>query len=163
MSLKQRLEDDLKDAMRQGDTLRRSVIRYVRSEIHNQEIAGRKELDDDGVTGVLGRQAQQRRDSIEAYAQGNRADLVEKEKAELVIILDYLPEQMSAEEITGLVRRAIEEVGSAQVLSPIKAHLPATISYGQIRCVRAAMLQTPEKSPAPSQKPRGTPAKAVEY
>ena len=67
MSLKQRLEGDLKDAMRQRDTLRRSVIRFIRSAVHNQEIADQKELDDDGIIGVLSSQAQQRRDSIEAF------------------------------------------------------------------------------------------------
>ena len=112
MSLKQRLEGDLKDAMRQGDTLRRSVIRFIRSEIHNQEIADQRELDDDGIIGVLSRLAQQRRDSIEAFTQGNRPELADKEKSELAIVLGYMPEQLSAEEITELVTRAIDEVGA---------------------------------------------------
>ena len=112
MSLRTRLEEDLKDAMRSRDAQRRSVIRYLRSEIRNEEIAGQTSLDDGGITRVLARQAQQRRDSIEAFAQGNRPDLVEKEKAELAIILEYLPEQLSREEITRLVRQAMEEVGA---------------------------------------------------
>ncbi|MDP6402286.1 MAG: GatB/YqeY domain-containing protein [SAR202 cluster bacterium] len=113
MSLKQRLEGDLKDAMRQGDTLRRSVIRFIRSAIHNQEIADQKELDDDGIIGVLSSQAQQRRDSIEAFTQGNRPELADKEKSELAIVLEYMPEQLSAEEITDLVKSAMDEVGAA--------------------------------------------------
>ena len=98
--------------MRQGDTVRRSVIRYIRSEIHNQEIASQTELDDEGIIGVLIRQVQQRRESIEAFAKGNRQDLVEKEKAELAVVLEYLPEQMSRQEIEKVVREAIEQVGA---------------------------------------------------
>ena len=98
--------------MRKGDVLRRSVIRLLRSEIHNEEIAKRTRLEDDGIIGVLSRQAQQRRESIEAFEQGNRQDLVEKEKAELGIILEYLPQQMSREEISALVRQAIQEAGA---------------------------------------------------
>ena len=98
--------------MRKGDVLRRSVIRLLRSEIHNEEIAKRARLEDDGIIGVLSRQAQQRRESIEAFEQGNRQDLVEKEKAELGIILEYLPQQMSREEISVLVRQAIQETGA---------------------------------------------------
>ena len=113
MSLRDRLDADLKDAMRKKDALRRSVIRYLRSAIHNEEIATQQTLDDDGITTVLSRQVQQRRDSIEAYASGNRQDLVDKEKAELAVVMEYLPEQMSAEEITDLVRQAVEEVGAS--------------------------------------------------
>ena len=112
MSLRSRLEQDLRDSMRRGDAPRRSVMRYLRAEIHNEEIASQTELEDDAITRVLGRQAQQRRDSIEAYAKGNRQDLVDKEKAELAIILEYLPEQMSAEEVAKLVQKAIDEVGA---------------------------------------------------
>ena len=112
MSLKTRLENDLKDAMRGGDTLRRSVIRLLRSEIQNEEKAAQKDLDDDGVLQVLSRQVKQHRDSIDAFAQGGRQDLVDKEKAEMAVILEYLPEQLSREEIAGLVTQAIEETGA---------------------------------------------------
>ena len=112
MSLRGRLDDDLKESMRRRDSTRRSVIRYVRSELHNQEIASRMPLDEDGIVGVLSKQAQQRRESIEAFRSGNRNDLVAKEEAELAIILEYLPEQISQEELASLARRAIEEVGA---------------------------------------------------
>ena len=113
MSLKERLEAELKEAMRSRDALRRSVIRNLRSEIHNDEIARQADLDEEGTIRVLSRQAQQRRESIEAYTQGNRGDLAEQEKAELAIIQEYLPEQLSDEEIAELVRQAIDEVGAA--------------------------------------------------
>lgn len=110
MTIKSRLEDDLKQAMRDRDAARRTVLRYVRSEIHNQEIAKRTELDDEGVLQVLTRQAQQRRDSIQAYADGNREDLADNERAELSIIMEYLPQQLTREEIVELVNKAVEEV-----------------------------------------------------
>ena len=112
MTLKERLDSDLKTAMRSGDTLRRSVIRLLRSELHNQEIASQSELDDQGVVRVLSRQAQQRRDSIEAYRSGNRQDLVDRETDELRVILEYLPAQMTRDEIEGLVRRVIADTGA---------------------------------------------------
>ena len=83
MTLKSRLDDDLKGAMRSGDSLRRNVIRYLKSQVHNQEIADRTELDEDAILRVVNRQAQQRRESIRAFEEGGRSDLVDKESAEL--------------------------------------------------------------------------------
>ena len=113
MSIQVRMQEDLKQAMRARDVLRRSVLRYLRSEIHNAEIAQQKELDDEGVLTVLSRQAQQRRDSIEAYEGANRQDLVKREKGELAIILEYLPQQLTRAEIDSLVEQAIAETGAS--------------------------------------------------
>ena len=113
MPLQTRLQDDLKQAMRAKDVMRRSVLRYLRSEIHNAEITQQKELDDEGVLAVLSRQAQQRRDSIEAYESANRRDLVEREKGELAIILEYLPQQLTRAEIDELVEQAITDTGAS--------------------------------------------------
>ena len=113
MPLKTRLTDELKDAMRGGDTTRRTTIRYLLSVIQNEEIAKRTELDDEGILAVLSRQAQQRRDSIEAFEKADRQDLVDKEKAELDFILPYLPQQLSADEIKELVGQAISDVGAS--------------------------------------------------
>ena len=112
MTMKSRLDDDIKQAMRNRDTVRRDVIRYLRSEIRNQEIRVQKDLDDDGVVQVLSRQAQQRRDSIEAFAEADRTDLVEKEQAELAIIMGYLPQQMTRDEISELVQQVVSDVGA---------------------------------------------------
>lgn len=112
MTLQEKLQEDLKAAMRAGDTVRKSVIRYLRSEIRNQEIASQKTLDDDGVIGVLGRQVRQHRESIDAFRQGNRQDLVDKEEAELAVIIEYMPRQMSEDELVALVRQAIDEAGA---------------------------------------------------
>ncbi len=113
MSLKTRLDDDLKTAMRSRDLLRRSVLRMLLSAVHNEEIAQQTELDDEGITRVLGKQAQQRRESIEAYTQGQRPDLADKEEAELEIVMAYLPEQMSRDDIAVVVQKAIAETGAA--------------------------------------------------
>ncbi len=112
MTLQTKLQEDLKQSMRKGDSVRRSVIRYVRSEIRNEEIARQTTLDDEAIIDLLGRQAKQRRDSVEAFRKGNRQDLVDREQAELAIILEYMPTQMSEEDITAVAGKAIEELGA---------------------------------------------------
>ena len=113
MPLKEQLSDDLKDAMRQGDALRRTTIRFVLSAIHNDEIARQKDLDEDGVIQVLTKQAQQRRDSIEAFQDANRQDLVDKEQAELEIIAAYLPARMTEDEVREVVRQVLSDSGAS--------------------------------------------------
>ena len=112
MSLKARLGEDLKQSMRNRDSARLSAIRYLRSEIHNAEIERRSDLDDEGVIDLLSRQARQRRESIDAFRKGNRPDLVEKEEAELALILEYLPQQLTADEIADIAQKAISEAGA---------------------------------------------------
>ena len=113
MSIKDKLMEDLKTAMRSRDTARTGVLRYLRSEIHNQEIEDGKELDDNGVMAVLEKQAKQRHDSIDAFKQGNRPDLVDKEEAQLAVIMGYLPEQLSDDEIAEIAKDVIAEVGAS--------------------------------------------------
>lgn len=108
MGIQNRLQDDLKKAMIERNKVRKNVIRFVRSAIHDREIERKQTLDDESVIDVLGKQAQQRRDSIEAFEQGNRPELVAKEKAELAVILEYLPKQLSEDEVREIVLKAIE-------------------------------------------------------
>ena len=111
MPLKETLANDMRDAMRQRDTVKRDTIRLLLSAIGYEEKAKRTDaLDDDAVTQVLSKQAQQRRDSIEAYQKGDRPDLVAKEEAELAIVVEYLPQPLTAEEINEIVRSVIAEV-----------------------------------------------------
>ena len=112
MALKDRLSDDLKDAMRQRDAKRRDTLRLLLSAIRYEEIARKGDLDDDAVTQTLSKQAQQRRDSITAYEKGARPDLVAQEQAELEIIRAYLPEPMSADEVGAIVQAAIADAGA---------------------------------------------------
>lgn len=113
MALKETLTNDMKDAMRQRDTVKRDTIRLLLSAIGYEEKARRTDaLDDDGVTQVLSKQAQQRRDSIEAYQKGERPDLVAKEEAELAIVVQYLPQPLDADEIAAIVQSAIADAGA---------------------------------------------------
>ena len=148
MPLKTQLNDELKDAMRSGDTARRTTIRYLLSIIQNEEIAKRSELDDEGILAVLSRQAQQRRESIEAFEKADRQDLVDKEKAELDYILPYLPQQLSADEIKELVVRAISDVGASgpgdmgKVMSQVMPGVKGRAEGKQVSSVVAGLLKT---------------------
>jgi uncharacterized protein YqeY len=114
VNLKGKLNDDLKQAMKSGDTVRRSVLRLVLSAVNNAEIAKRAALQKGDILGILAKEAKQREESIEAFKQGSRQDLVAKEEAELAIIKEYLPQQMTRDEIVNEARRIIEEVGAQQ-------------------------------------------------
>lgn len=145
MTMKTRLTDDMKQAMRDRDVLRRDVIRYLRSEVKNQEIRDQKELDDAGVIQVLSRQAQQRRDSIEAYRDADRQDLVDKEESELSVIMAYLPQQMTQEEITALVQQVVSEVGASgpeDMGKVMGAIMPQVRGKAEGREVNAIVQQT---------------------
>lgn len=112
MKLQERLTADLRQALKAGDKTRRSVIRMIIAGIKNAEIAKNAPLDDAGVTDVLAKQVKQHRESIAEFAKGNRQDLVAMEEAELAIILEYLPKQMSREEIVTVARQVMEQVGA---------------------------------------------------
>ena len=111
--LRDTLDSDLKDAMRNKEALRRTVLRTMLSEIRNAEINFQTILDDEGIISVLTKQVQQRKDSVEAYAAANRQDLVDKETEEINIISVYLPEQLPVEEIEEIIKTAISEIGAS--------------------------------------------------
>jgi uncharacterized protein YqeY len=107
-----RLFSDLKQAMKKGDKIRQSVIRLTRAEIQNVEKAQGKPLDDPGVIDILSKEAKKRRESIAEFSKADRQDLVAQEEAELAILLEYLPPQLSREEIVAAARSVIEELGA---------------------------------------------------
>ena len=111
-TLKEKLNTDLKQALRNQEALRLSVIRMLVSAINYAEMAKQTPLDDAGVVGVIAKEIKQRRESIEAFQKGNRPELAAKEEAELKILQEYMPQQMSRAEITELVKRAIAETGA---------------------------------------------------
>ncbi len=113
MSLKERLKEDMKAALKAKDKEKLSVIRMLQALIKNAEIDKRGELTDEEIISLLQKYAKQRRESIEMYEKGGRQDLVEKEKRELEIVESYLPKQMSEEEIRELVAEVIKEVGAS--------------------------------------------------
>jgi len=110
--LKEKLETELKQALRAKDAIRLSVIRLALAAIKNAEIARRAALDDSDILGVIAKEARQRQESIEAFKQGNRPDLVAREEAELAILQEYLPAPATREEIMAEARRLIAEVGA---------------------------------------------------
>ncbi len=112
MNLQERIREELKEAVRREDRVRRSALRLILAGIRNAEIAQQRELDDAGVIDVLTKEVKQRRESIEAFRHGNRQDLVAQEEAELAVILEYLPEPMTREEIVALVQKTIAETGA---------------------------------------------------
>jgi hypothetical protein len=114
-ALKDRLRADLTTAIKGRDEVRSSTLRMVLTAITNAEVAGKeaRELSDDDVIGVLSSEAKKRREAATAFADGGRAEMAAKEKAEAAVIADYLPEALTAEEISALVTAAIEQTGAA--------------------------------------------------
>jgi len=113
MSLKERLNDDLKDALRKGEEQRKAALRMALAALHNAEIEAGGELDEGAVLGVLAREAKQRRESIEEFRKGRREDLVAREEAQLAFIDQYLPQQMTRDEIAEAARAVIAQVGAS--------------------------------------------------
>ena len=113
MMLKDRLEDDIRNAMRSKNRDRLEALRFLKSQIQLTEKDQMKELDEAGVVEVVAKQAKDRRESIEMFQQGNRPDLVDKESLVLSIFEEYLPPPMPQDEIIQVIKDAIEEVGAA--------------------------------------------------
>ncbi len=113
MSLREQLDADLLEAVRSKDGLKRSALRLIKASVQSEEKSRGKELGDDDVVQVLSREAKRRRESITAFRDGNRPDLVEKEEAELAILTKYLPQQLTEDEVREIARLVIEEVGAS--------------------------------------------------
>jgi uncharacterized protein YqeY len=111
-ALKQKLSDDLKQAMRDGDKVKRSAIRLAIAAIKNTEIARQTTLEDGDILGVIAKEIRQRKESIEAFKQGGRQELAAIEEAEMAVLEHYMPRQMSRDEIIAEARRVIDEVGA---------------------------------------------------
>ena len=114
-ALKDRLRADLTTAIKGRDEVRSSTLRMVLTAITNAEVAGKehRELSDDDIVGVLSTEAKKRREAATAFEDGGRVEMAAKEKAEAAVLADYLPEQLSAEDVTSIVSAAIEQVGAA--------------------------------------------------
>lgn len=112
MSLKERIDQDMRMAQKSGEKLKLSLTRLLKSDIRYKEIDKGKELSDEEVLEVLTSSAKKHRDSIEQFRKGGREDLVKQEEDELKMILEYMPEQLNAEELGKLVEETITEVGA---------------------------------------------------
>ena len=138
MSLKARIQEDMKSAMRARDSQRLSAVRFLLAAIKQKEVDTQTELDDDGVTAVIEKQLKQRRDSATQYADAGRTDLADKERFEIAVLEAYMPAQMSAEEIDAAVAKAIADTGAAgpadmgKVMGALKGALAGRADMGVV-------------------------------
>ncbi|MEA2006555.1 MAG: GatB/YqeY domain-containing protein [Patescibacteria group bacterium] len=116
MKLKEKISQDFSQAFKEKNMGKKEVLSMVQSEIKNKEIElGKRDdgLDDDEVVQILSRAIKQRKDSVTQYTEGGRSDLAEKEQSEIEILQEYLPEQMSDEEVETQVKKVIEQLGAS--------------------------------------------------
>ena len=115
MALKEKLAQDLKDAMRDKDVIRKNVVQLIRSSILQIEKDNKLTLDDNGVLDVIAKQLKQRRDSLPDYEKSGREDLISQLKTEMAILMEYLPAQLSHEELEEIVKQAVAETGASSM------------------------------------------------
>jgi uncharacterized protein YqeY len=148
MSLKDRIQDDMKDAMRAKDAARLSTIRMLLAACKQREVDERIVLDDAAVVAIVDKLIKQRKDSVAAFKQGGRADLAAKEGAEIVVLQAYLPERLSAEAVQAEVARLVAELGASgagdmgKVMGAAKSRLAGKADMGQVSAaVKAALAK----------------------
>jgi hypothetical protein len=146
VSLKERIQQDMKDAMRAGDKPRLAAIRLILASIKQKEVDDRKDLDDAEITAVLDRMVKQRRESISQFEKAGRTDLVDQETAELAVIQTYLPEQLSENELNALIDEAMAQTGAAsikdmgKVMALLKPRLQGRADIGAVSALIRARL-----------------------
>lgn len=147
MSLRDRITDDMKTAMRAKDAARLGTIRFLLAAIKQREVDERIVLDDVQVVGVLDKLVKQRKDSITAFAQAGRTDLVDKETAEMKVLEGYLPQRLSAGEVAAEVARIVKELGAAgpgdmgKVMGAVKTQLAGKADMGMVSAAVKAALK----------------------
>jgi hypothetical protein len=145
--MKARLEQDLRDAMKAQDAVRRDTVRFALAAIHNEEVAKRGELDDAAIEGVLRKQNKMRRESIEAFTNGGRAELAAKETKELEILESYLPKQLDEAAVRAAAQRAIAETGATgpkeqgKVMQKLMPELKGQADGGMVSRVVSELLK----------------------
>jgi uncharacterized protein YqeY len=147
MSLKARITQDMKAAMRAKEAERLATIRLLTAAIKQKEVDEQiADLDDAAVVGVLDKMVKQRKDSITAFEQGNRPDLAAKEAAELLVLQAYLPERLSAEAVAAEVKAIVAELGAkgpgdmGKVMGAVKSRLAGKADMGQVSAAVKAAL-----------------------
>lgn len=144
--LKTRIQEEMKDALRQGDRRRLSVIRLILAAVKQREIDDRVELDDAGVLGVLQKMTKQRRDSIDQYRAAEREDLADQERYEVDVIATYLPAQLDEAAVNAAIDAAVAETGAAsmrdmgQVMGLLKGRLEGRADMGAVSAAVKARL-----------------------
>ena len=146
MSLKERITDDMKAAMRAKDSARLGTIRLLTAAMKQKEVDERVELDDAMVIAIVDRMLKQRKDSIEAFEKAARQDLADKEIAEVKVLQAYLPARLSADEVATEVRAIVAELGAkgpgdmGNVMSAVKTRLAGKADMGQVSAAVKATL-----------------------
>ena len=146
MSLKDQITEDMKTAMRAKDSARLGTIRLLQAAMKQKEVDERVTLDDAAVIAIVDKLIKQRKDSIAAFEQAARQDLADKEKAEMAVLVAYLPERMSAEEVATAVKAIVAELGASgpgdmgKVMGAVKAQLAGKADMGQVSAAVKAAL-----------------------
>jgi uncharacterized protein len=146
MTLKERITDDMKAAMRAKDSERLGTIRLLTAAMKQKEVDERVELDDAMVVAIVDKLIKQRKDSIEAFTKAERMDLADKESAELTVLQAYLPARLSAEEVAAEVKAIVAELGAAgpgdmgKVMGVVKTRLAGKADMGQVSAAVKAAL-----------------------
>ena len=146
MSLKEHITEDMKTAMRAKDSERLGTIRLLQSAMKQKEVDERIELDDAAIVAIVDKMIKQRKDSIAAFELAARQDLVDKEKAELAVLIVYLPERLSAQELTAAVQAIVTELGASgpgdmgKVMGAVKTRLAGKADMGAVSAAVKAAL-----------------------
>lgn len=146
MSLKAQITEDMKTAMRAKDSVRLATIRLLQAAIKQKEVDERVELDDAAVIAIVDKMIKQRKDSIAAFEGAGRQDLADQEKAETAVLQAYLPQRMSAEEITAAVQAIVAELGASgpgdmgKVMGAVKTQLAGKADMGAVSAAVKAAL-----------------------
>lgn len=146
MTLKLRINDDMKNAMRAGDSVRRDALRLLLAAVKQKEVDERIDLDDAGVLAVIEKALKQRKDSITQYQAANRQDLVAAEQAEVEVFSAYMPQALSAEEISAIIKAAVTQSGAqgaadmGKVIGLVKPQVAGRADMAEVsRLVKAAL------------------------
>jgi uncharacterized protein YqeY len=148
MSLKQKITEDMKAAMRSGDTKQRDTIRLLQAAIKQREVDERIELDDSAVIAVIEKMLKQRRDSIAQYEAAQRQDLANVEKDEISVLSVYMPQALSKSEIEVLIAEAISEVGAkgmqdmGKIMALLKPKLAGRADMAQVSSLIKGKIST---------------------
>lgn len=149
MSLRDQINDDLKTAMRSGETVRRDTIRLLTAALKQREVDERKTLTDADVLAVIEKMIKQRRDSISQFEQGGRQDLADKEKQELTLLQTYMPQAMGEDELAAAIAAAVSETGAAgpadmgKVMAVLKPKLAGRADMGKVSAAVKTRLSQP--------------------
>lgn len=146
MSLKQRITDDMKSAMRAKEADRLGTIRMLLAAMKQKEVDERIELDDPLVVGIVDKLIKQRKDAAQQYEAGNRPDLADKEKSEITVLEAYLPQRLNADEVAAVVKAIVVELGASgpgdmgKVMGAVKQRLAGQADMGQVSAAVKAAL-----------------------